>query len=163
VDPAFNGIVKLASLLQKALDTGKSNYVEMSEVSRYLSYHVKTQVDDSTRYLNEILNNCGDDDDNHSKHLMKNLFKFLGELSDIALNGYEKLVSANGNISKNKLEELILIDTEITNSMKLIKNLLMSSKGSSVVKDQDLDEIENIAGDIRRNISERTNLVGQQQ
>ena len=54
---AFNGIVKLASLLQKALETGRSSYVEMNEISRYMGYYVKTQTDDTSMYMDYLLNN----------------------------------------------------------------------------------------------------------
>lgn len=157
-DPAFSGIVKLASLLQKALDTGRSSYIEMNEVSRYLGYYVKTQVEDSVRYMDFILNNYRDD--NYFRHLRRNLLKLFGVLGDVALNGYEKLVSPNGSINKNTLEELIYIDSEITNAMKVIKNALMSAKNNGEVTDHDLTEIEGIAKELGKNIGERTSLVG---
>ncbi len=156
MDPAFSGVVKLASLLQKALDTGRSNYVEMSEVSRYLSYSIKTQIDESVRYVDYIQNNHRDD--SHFRHFRKSLLTLFNELNNAATNGYEKLVSANGDVSKMMLEELILLDTEVTNSMKLMRNALIAAKSSGEVTDNDLQEIEVIAKELNRSISARTKL-----
>jgi len=155
--PAFNGIVKLASLLQKALDTGRSNYVEMSEISRYVSYYIKTQVDDSAIYIDYILNNHRDD--NGFRRLREELFTLFNELNETTSNGYEKLVAPNGSVNRNMLEELIQIDTEITNAMNLIKNAFMTAKNSSEITDYELKEISTLANELGKNIGERKNIV----
>ncbi|MGH9922542.1 MAG: hypothetical protein ACRD38_07305, partial [Nitrososphaerales archaeon] len=92
----FNGIVKLASLLQKALDTGRSNYVEMSEISRYMSYYIKTQTEDSSTHMDYILNNHRED--NSFKRFRNDLVTLFNELNETASNGYEKLVAPNGGV-----------------------------------------------------------------
>ncbi len=155
--PAFNGIVKLASLLQKALDTGRSNHVEMSEISRYVSYYVKTQIDDSALYMDYILNNYRDD--NGFKHLRNDLVAIFNELNDTASSGYEKLVAPNGSVDKNMLEELIQIDTEITSAMNLIRNALMAAKNRGEMTDYDLKEMNVVANELGKNIDERKNIV----
>jgi len=155
--PAFNGIVKLASLLQKALDTGRSNYVEMSEISRYVSYYIKTQIDDSVMYMDYILNNYRDD--NSFRHLRNDLVTLFNELNETASNGYEKLVAPNGSVNRNMLEELIQIDTEITSAMNLIKNALMVAKNSGEVRDYDLKEIDTVVSELGKNIGERKSIV----
>jgi len=155
--PAFNGIVKLASLLQKALDTGRSNYVEMSEISRYVSYYIKTQIDDSVMYMDYILNNYRDD--NSFRHLRNDLVTLFNELNETASNGYEKLVAPNGSVNRNMLEELIQIDTEITGAMNLIKNALMVAKNSGEVRDYDLKEIDTVVSELGKNIGERKSIV----
>ena len=153
----FNGIVKLASLLQKALDTGRSNYVEMNEVSRYMGYYIKTQIEDSAMHMDYILNNYRDD--NTFKRLRNDLITLFNELNETASNGYEKLVGPNGNVNKNMLEELIQIDTEITSSMNLIKNALMAAKNSGEVSDYDLKEINGVASELGKNVGERKVIV----
>jgi len=155
--PAFNGIVKLASLLQKALDTGRSNYVEMSEISRYVGYYIKTQVDDSVMYMDYILNNYRDD--NSFRRLRNDLVTLFNELNEMASNGYEKLVAPNGSVNRDSLEELIQIDTEITSTMNLIRNVLMAAKNSGEVKDNDLKEIDSVASELGKNIGERKNII----
>ena len=92
--PAFNGIVKLASLLQKALDTGRSNYVEMSEISRYVSHYIKTQIEDSSMHMDYILSNHRDD--NGFGRLRNDLVTLFNELNETASGGYEKLVAPMG-------------------------------------------------------------------
>gem|GEM_PF-1995081 len=153
----FNGIVKLASLLQKALDTGRSNYVEMSEISRYMSYYIKTQTEDSSMHMDYILNNYRDD--NSFKRLRNDLVTLFNQLNETAANGYEKLVAPNGSVNKGSLEGLIQIDTEITGAMNLIKNALMAAKIRGEVTDYDLKEINSVASDLGRNIGERKVIV----
>ena len=155
--PAFNGIVKLASLLQKALDTGRSNYVEMSEISRYISYYIKTQTDDSAMYMDYILNNYRDD--NSFRRLRNDLVTLFNGLNETVANGYEKLVAPNGSMNRNMLEELIQIDTEITSTMSLIKNVLMAAKNSGKVTDYDLKEIAAVANELEKNIAERKSIL----
>jgi len=155
--PAFNGIVKLASLLQKALDTGRSNYVEMSEISRYVSYYIKTQIDDSGMYMDYILNNYRDD--NSFRHLRDDLVKLFNELNENASNGYEKLVAPNGSVNRSVLEELIQIDTEITSAMNMIKGAFMAAKNSGEVTDYDIKEINTVANELGKNIDERKNII----
>ncbi|MGH9909766.1 MAG: hypothetical protein ACRD32_03925, partial [Nitrososphaerales archaeon] len=92
--PASNGIVKLASLLQKALETGRSNYVEMSEITRYISHYVKTQIDDSSTYMDYILNNYRNE--NNFKELRIELVNVFNDINANGVNGYEKLVAPNG-------------------------------------------------------------------
>jgi hypothetical protein len=153
----FNGIVKLASLLQKALDTGRSNYVEMSEISRYMSYYIKTQTEESSTHMDYILNNYRED--NGFKRLRNDLVTLFGELNETASSGYEKLVAPNGSVNRGSLEELIQIDTEITGAMNLIKNALMAAKIRGEVTDYELKEINAVASDLGRNVAERKTIV----
>lgn len=155
--PAFNGIVKLASLLQKALDTGRSNYVEMSEISRYVSYYIKTQVDDSVMYMDYILNNYRDD--NSFRRFRNDLVTLFNDLNETATNGYEKLVAPNGSVNSERLEELIQIDTEITGTINLIRNTLRAAKNSGEVTDNDLKEIDAVVSELGKNIGKRKNIV----
>jgi hypothetical protein len=153
----FNGIVKLASLLQKALDTGRSNYVEMSEISRYMSYYIKTQTEESSAHMDYILNNYRED--NGFKRLRNDLVTLFGDLNETASNGYEKLVAPNGSVNRGSLEELIQIDTEITGAMNLIKNAFMAAKIRGEVTDYELKEINAVASDLGRNVAERKAIV----
>ncbi len=154
---AFNGIVKLASLLQKALDSGRSNYVEMSEISRYVSYYVKTQIDDSTMYMDYILNNYRDDND--FRRLRDDLVTFFNGLNESTSSGYEKLVAPNGGVNINMLEKLIKVDTEITNAMNLIKNALMAAKNNGGLTDYELKEIDGVANELHKNMDERKGIA----
>ena len=108
--PIFNGVVKLASLLQRALETGRSNYIEMNEISRYMVYYVKTQIDDSCMYMNNVLNNYKNVE--HFKQLSYDLKNIFNDTNKAIINGYEKLVAPNGSVNKSLLEQLIQIDTE---------------------------------------------------
>ena len=136
--PAFNGIVKLASLLQKALETGRSNYVEMSEISRYMGYYIKTQIDDSSMYMDYILNNYKNG--TRSKQLRDDLKNIFNDINKAMVNGYEKLVAPNGSVNKSLLEQLIQIDTEITTTMNTIKSAIMSAKSHGEITGEEVSK-----------------------
>ncbi len=156
--PAFNGIVKLASLLQKALDTGRSNHVEMSEISRYISHYVKAQIDDSTVNMDYILNNYADRADGF-KRVRDDLVVLFDGLGETKCSGYEKLLTPNGGVNKDMLEELIEIDTEITNTMNQIKSALMTIKNSGEVTEDEVKEINILAKELRVSVDERIGIV----
>ncbi|MFQ5940408.1 MAG: hypothetical protein ACE5KA_01750 [Nitrososphaerales archaeon] len=154
--PAFNGIVKLASLLQKALETGRSNYIEMSEVNRYISYYVKTQIDESSAYVDYILNNSKNGME--FKRLRNDFAKVFEEISKTTLYGYEKLVAPNGGVNKSSLEQLIEIDTEITATMNIIRNGLRNGKVHGKITHNEVKEIDILLKELMINLNKRKKL-----
>ncbi|MEM2759557.1 MAG: hypothetical protein QXU32_05035 [Nitrososphaerales archaeon] len=153
--PAANGIVKIASLLQKALESGRSNQIEMSEVSRYISYYVKAQIDESSMYMDYILDSKNG---SNFKQMRNEFVKILDEIDENITNGYEKLLAPNGSINKGLLERLIQIDTEITSGLNILRNILMSAKNGGEITDYDRREIIEIIGELSTNISERKKI-----
>lgn len=155
--PAYNGIVKLASLLQKALETGRSNYIEMSEISRYISHYVKTQIDDSSTYMDYILNNYRNE--NNFKQLRIELVNVFDDINANAVNGYEKLVAPNGSVNKSLLERLIQIDTEITTGMNMIRSVLMNAQNHGEISEQEVKEIAGMRNELAVNVNERKKIL----
>lgn len=155
--PAYNGIVKLASLLQKALETGRSNYIEMSEISRYISHYVKTQIDDSSTYMDYILNNHRNE--NNFKQLRIELVNVFDDINANGVNGYEKLVAPNGSVNKSLLERLIQIDTEITTGMNMIRSVLMNAQNHGEISEQEVKEIASMRNELAVNVNERKKIL----
>lgn len=155
--PAYNGVVKLASLLQKALETGRSNYIEMSEISRYISHYVKTQIDDSSTYMDYILNNYRNE--NNFKELRIELVNVFDDINANGVNGYEKLVAPNGSVNKSLLERLIQIDTEITTGMKMIRSVLMNAQNHGEISEQEVKEIASMRNELAVNVNERKKIL----
>jgi hypothetical protein len=155
--PAFNGIVKLVSLLQKALESGRSNYVEMSEVNRYISYYVKTQIDDSSMYMDYILNNYKNGIE--FKKLRNDFVKVFNDINITTIDGYEKLVAPNGSVNKDLLEQLIQLDTEITATMSMIRGALMNAKGHGEITEEEVNEIACMVDELATSINERKKIV----
>lgn len=155
--PAYNGVVKLASLLQKALETGRSNYIEMSEISRYISHYVKTQIDDSSTYMDYILNNHRNE--NNFKELRIELVNVFDDINANGVNGYEKLVAPNGSVNKSLLERLIQIDTEITTGMKMIRSVLMNAQNHGEISEQEVKEIASMRNELAVNVNERKKIL----
>jgi len=151
-----NGVVKLASLLQKVLETGRTNNVEMSEVSRYLNYYVKTQLDDSCMYLDYIIYNKSEDG---FKQLKSELVKIFDDINEILANGYEKLVAPNGSVDKNLFEQLIQIDTEITVISNMIRNVLGNVKDCGEITKQGIKEMSDMINELAVHVNERKKIL----
>ncbi|NMJ87270.1 MAG: hypothetical protein EX285_05465 [Thaumarchaeota archaeon] len=157
--PVFNGVVKLASLLQKALETGRSNYIEMNEISRYMGYYVKRQIDDSCMYMNYVLNNYKNIE--HFKQLSYDLKNIFNDTNKAIVHGYEKLVAPNGSVNKSLLEQLIQIDTEITTTMNIIRSTIMNASNRDGITGEEIKEITGMIKELRTNINKRIKIVKQ--
>ena len=154
---AFNGIVKLASLLQKALETGRSSYVEMNEISRYMGYYVKTQTDDTSMYMDYLLNNYKNG--MKIKRLRDDLMNVFARINKNIISGYERLVAPNGKVSKSLLGQLIQIDTELTTTMNAIKSALMNAKKYGEMPEDEVKEIASMVDDLALAITERKKIL----
>jgi hypothetical protein len=154
---AFTGVVKLASLLQKALETGKSSYVEMNEITRYVNYYVKTHVDDSCMYLDYMINKHNNGE--AFGGLADELRSAFGDLSKIVCEGYEKLVAPNGNVNRALLDRLIQVDSEITSTVNMIRNTLMGAKNNGQMNKDDIKEISRMLMELAANANERKKIL----
>jgi hypothetical protein len=151
-----NGVVKLASLLQKALETGRTNNVEMSEVSKYLNYYVKTQLDDSCMYLDYIIYSKSEE---RFKQLKSELVKIFDDINEILADGYEKLVAPNGSVDRNLFERLIQIDTDITIVSNMIRNVLGNVKDSGEITKQEIKEMSDMIDELAVHVNERKKIL----
>ena len=154
---AFNGIVKLASSLQKVLETGRSSYVEMNEISRYMGYYVKTQTDDTSMCMDYLLNNYKNG--MKFKRLKDDLMNVFARINKNIKSGYERLVAPNGKVSKSILGQLIQIDTELTTTMNTIKSVLMNAKKHGEMPEDEVKEIAGLVDDLALTITERTKIL----
>lgn len=154
---SFNGIVKLASSLQKTLETGRTNYVEMSEVSRYLSYYVKTQIDDSYMYMDYIVNNYKTNGD--FRRLCDDITSVFDDINKIIVNGYEKLLAPNGSVNTELLEQLIRVDTEITTALGTIRSVLLNINSHGYITEEEIKNITEMLNELVLNVSERRKII----
>lgn len=147
-DIKLNSIIKLASFLQRALDKGRSNYVEMSEVSKYINHIIKANVNESLKYIEIMLEN---DKCKRIKRLRNDLAALFNELlaSKVA---YENLILPNGQIDKDKLALLIEIDNNIIDSLKSLREMLAVANKHCKIDLYEEKEIRKLASEIERNV-----------
>ena len=96
--------VRIASLVQKGIATGRSSYVEMRALDRLISHNMKTKAS-----------------------ALKKSLKLNAELEDLLirvpqamLNGYTRVLTPNGIVRENELDLLLSIDAEIATCLGMI-------------------------------------------
>jgi hypothetical protein len=96
--------VRIASIVQKGMTTGRSSYVEMRSLDRLTNHNVKTKV-----------------------HAIKKSVKLNAELEDLLTkisqamsDGYTKVLTPNGIVRENELDRLLSIDADIVVCLGMI-------------------------------------------
>jgi hypothetical protein len=109
--------VRVASIAQKGMTTGRSSYVEMRALDRLTSHNIKTKV-----------------------LALKKSFKLNGELEDLLSKisqamseSYTRVLTPNGIVRRKELDRLLSIDTDIVICIGMIESELKSKKISDFI------------------------------
>lgn len=102
--------VRIASIVQKGVDTGRSSYVEMRALARTTNRNVRPKV-------HAILERL---DDSTIKGLP-------AEMSE----GYTDVLTPNGNVRQDKLDRLLSIDADIVMFLGIIESELKNKSAPS--------------------------------
>jgi len=98
--------VRIASIVQKGMSTGRSSYVEMRALDRLTNHNIKTQVD-------EIIK---------SAELNGELCDLLTKIPQSMSEGYAKVLTPNGIVRKAELDRLLSIDVDIVTYIGIIES-----------------------------------------
>lgn len=97
--------VRIASIVQKGMATGRSSYVEMRALDRLTNHNIKTKAS-----------------------ALKKSLKLNAELEDLLTkipqgmsDGYTKVLTPNGIVRENELDRLLSIDAEIVTCLGMIE------------------------------------------
>lgn len=99
--------IRVASIVQKGVDTGRSSRVEMDAISRIASQNIRKKV-----------NGLSTKDDRLSETL-------AGILSATS-KGYLGVLAPNGRIQKEKFDALLAIDDEIVRCLEILESEIKS-------------------------------------
>jgi hypothetical protein len=109
--------VRIASIAQKGIMTGRSSYVEMRALDRLTSHNIKTKV-----------------------HAIRKSLKLNSKLEDVISKilqsmseGYTKVLTPNGIVRRKELDRLLSIDTDIVICLGMIESELNSLKISDLI------------------------------
>ena len=109
--------VRIASIAQKGMATGRSSYVEMRALDRLTSHNIKTKV-----------------------HVIKKSLKLNTKLEDLVSRisqsvseSYTKVLTPNGIVRGNELDRLLSIDADIVICLGMIESELNSVKISDLI------------------------------
>ena len=134
VESRLDETVRIASIVQKGIATGRASYVEMRALERIVRHNLKTKVQ-------LIRGTKAAKDDNLAELLTKVLLSAHG--------GYVETLTPNGVLSNNELDRLLSIDSEISVCLAMMQSL-----GSSRAKAREL------ADTLSELLDERKRLVG---
>lgn len=127
--------VRVASIVQKGMNTGRSSYVEMRALDRLTNYNVKSKV----RAIRS-LKISGDLDD------------LLSKIPAAVSDGYSAVLTPNGIVREGDLDNLLSIDSDIVTCLGIIESELKSSKksGDAVATLKELvEERKKLVGSLR--------------
>jgi len=123
--------VRIASIAQKGMTTGRSSYVEMRALDRLTSHNIKTKVQTIKKSLK----------------LNSKLEDLLLKISQAMSESYTKVLTPNGIVRRKEFDLLLSIDADIVICLGMLGTEFNSSKRPDLV-----DTIEEL-------IEERRKLV----
>jgi hypothetical protein len=121
--------VRIASIAQKGMATGRSSYVEMRALDRLTSHNIKTKVHAIRKSLK----------------LSSDLEGLLSKISQAMTESYTKVLTPNGIVRTKELDRLLSIDADIVVCLGMIESELNSVKISDL-----LDMMEELVEERKR-------------
>ena len=106
--------VRIASIAQKGMSTGRSSYVEMRALDRLTSHNIKTKVLALRK----------------SFKLNSELEDLLTKISQTMSESYTKVLTPNGIVRRKELDRLLSIDADIVICIGMVESELNSQKVS---------------------------------
>lgn len=110
--------VRIASIAQKGMTTGRSSYVEMRALDRLTSHNIKTKV----LLLKKSIRLNGE------------LEEFLSKISETMSESYTRVLTPNGIVRRKEFDRLLSIDADIVMCIGMIEAELKSHMISDFVK-----------------------------
>ena len=104
--------VRIASIAQKGMSTGRSSYVEMRALDRLTSHNIKTKV----LALRKSFKLNGDLED------------LLTKISQALSESYTKVLTPNGIVRRKELDRLLSIDADIVICIGMVESELDSQR-----------------------------------
>ena len=124
--------VRIASIVQRGITSGRSSYVEMRALERLVKHNVNTSI--------QIIRSNPLAKDGDIAELLSKILTIHG--------GYAETLTPNGVLRKNELEQLLSIDSEISTCLGMLESGNSHARAADVVRT------------LRELIEERRELVG---
>jgi hypothetical protein len=109
--------VRIASIAQKGMTTGRSSYVEMRALDRLTNHNIKAKVHAIRKSLK----------------LSSTLEDLLSKISQAMTESYTKVLTPNGIVRAKELEGLLTIDADIVVCLGMVESELNSVKISDLI------------------------------
>lgn len=107
--------VRIASIVQKGMSTGRSSYVEMRALARQTGQNIRSKV-----HAIMTATKAGRSD------------PVLKALTMEAADGYSDVLTPNGTVRQDKLDGLLAIDSEIATCLGIVESQLKEGKTDAI-------------------------------
>ncbi len=104
--------VRIASIAQKGMTTGRSSYVEMRALDRLTSHNIKRKVQGIKKSLK----------------LNSRLEDLLSRVSQAMTESYTKVLTPNGIVRRKEFDRLLSIDADMVTCLGMVGSELNSIK-----------------------------------
>jgi hypothetical protein len=127
--------IRIASIAQKGIATGRSSYVEMRALDRLTSHNIKTKVHAIKKSLK----------------LNSKLEDLISKISQVMSESYTKVLTPNGIIRGKELDRLLSIDADIVICLGMVESELHSIKISDLINtmEQLIEERKKLVDSLR--------------
>ena len=130
----LKGAQKLASRLQRTVNTGRANRSQMREVDKFMSQHLSSEISSILETLDSHISNLPS---LASKEKLSELFskstQILDQIKNMEFEGYQNLVGQTRRTNPVILDKLINVDTDISTLL-----LTLRADVSKLVKSEKL-------------------------
>jgi alpha-N-acetylglucosamine transferase len=104
--------VRIASIAQKGMATGRSSYVEMRALDRLTSHNIRRKVQAIKKSLK----------------LNSRLEDLLSSVSQVMTESYTKVLTPNGIVRRKEFDRLLSLDADIVTCLGMVGSELKSLK-----------------------------------
>jgi hypothetical protein len=109
--------VRIASIAQKGMTTGRSSYVEMRALDRLTSHNIRRKVQGIKKSLK----------------LNSRLEDLISKVSQVMTESYTKVLTPNGIVRRKEFDRLLSIDADIVICLGMIGSELHSLKLADLI------------------------------
>lgn len=125
VESRLGETVRIASIIQKCMSSGRSSYVEMRALDRLTKHNIKSKVDALRP---------------HAKP-ESDLAEVLSIITPAMSGGYVDVLTPNGIVRENELDSMLLIDSDIVMCIGTIESELLKSHKKEIEAIHTLKEL----------------------
>lgn len=101
--------VRIASIVQKGMTTGRSSYVEMRALDRLTNHNIKARIGEIKKSVKTATTTIA------------GLDELLLKISHAVSEGYTKILTPNGIVREKELDRLLSIDSDIVTCLRIIE------------------------------------------
>jgi len=152
-------ISRLASELQKTINTGLASIKVMKQVDEVVKSNFERKIAAVLKKLDKLLNSNARSEIGDRVGLLYVKLASLQEIVKGAEEGYRLTCSPKGRVNVSMIKDLLKIDEEIAQFINNLYDLLPQK--STMIKEESLREVEEIVEDIFSLLRRRQELVAE--